>query len=464
MTLRPENIGVRSAAAPARAASAGTLRNPDPSRAKPIKWAWQARIPAGRPSLLVGNEGCGKGTLIAHLAASWSRGTLPGDLAGTPANVLIVGDEDALDDVWTPRLYAAGADWGRIWFPPEDATDVDFTSPADVERLRRWVRDRDARIVVFDALLDHLGGASVDEFKPKAVRNALRPLRRLAADEGFAALGAMHPRKGNALTFRDLVANSHQFNAVSRSSLLLATHPEDECRRVLVRAKGNHAAPPPVLEFRISGHVFELNGHVFDEPHAVDWRESTVKLEALLPKGAGRPRNEDARGRVAAALGSEPLSVRKLADATGVSKSTVQDILTELSGGGDAAKPRKAGCPQGVRKSRVPEFPDTRTATAGGLTARTRTRPTGGWTDDRPAPDRGAARRTLAGPEVARVPAHPRRRDPLRQAGPLLPLSPRCDRGVGARRCWRCGRRVAWRPQRIGPADAQTPPGPDQEE
>lgn len=148
------------------------LRNPDPSRAKPIRWAWEARIPVGRPSLLVGNEGCGKGTLIAHLAARWSRGTLPGDLHGAPANVLIVGDEDTLDDVWTPRLYAAGADWARVWFPPEDAADIDFTAAADVERLRRWVRDHDAPIVVL--------------LKAKSVRNA--PAR------SGAPLAAPHPR------------------------------------------------------------------------------------------------------------------------------------------------------------------------------------------------------------------------------------------------------------------------------
>jgi AAA domain len=318
------------------------LRNPDPGHATPVKWAWKGRIPIGRASLMVGNEGVGKGTVVAWLASKVSRGTLEGDLHGTPANVLIVGDEDALDDTWTPRLYAAGAEWRHVWFPPEDCAELDLTSPPDIERLRGWVREHRIRVVVFDALLDHLGGASVDEFKPKGVRNALRPLRRLAADEGFAAVGSMHPRKGRALAFRDLVAASHQFNAVSRSSLLLAEHPDDETRRVLLRGKGNLAGVVKALEFRIRSHAFELNGHAFDMPHAVDWGESELQIaEVLAGKGGGspgRPRDDDKWDAVEAALTETPNSVRAIAKATGIPKSTVQDILEGLEDDGAAAK------------------------------------------------------------------------------------------------------------------------------
>jgi AAA domain len=318
----------------------GALRTPEPARARPVEWVWKGRVPIGRISLIVGNEGVGKGTVVTWLASRVSRGTLEGDLHGAPSNVLIVGDEDALDDTWTPRLYAAGAEWRRVFFPPEAAAEIDFTAAADIERLRHWIRDHQIRVVVFDALLDHLGGASVDEFKAKAVRNALRPLRRLAREENVAALGSMHPRKGRALAFRDLIANSHQFNAVSRSSLLLAEHPDDETRRVLVRGKGNLAGAIRTLEFRIRSHVFELNGHDFDQPHAVDWEESELKIADVLHRGGGpgRPRDDDKRDKVEAALGAEPQSERALAKATGIPRSTVQDILREFDEDGEATR------------------------------------------------------------------------------------------------------------------------------
>jgi AAA domain len=298
-----------------------------------VRWAWKGRVPIGRASLVVGNEGVGKGTVIAWFAAGLSRGELEGDLFGSPADVLIVGDEDALEDTWTPRLHAAGADWSRVWFPPEDCAELDFTAPGDIGRLRGWVREHKIRVVVFDALLDHIGGTGTDEFKPKAVRNALRPIRRLAADEGFAALGSMHPRKGNATAFRDLVAASHQFNASSRSSLLLAEHPDDESRRVMIRGKGNLAGGVRALEFRIRSHAFELNGHAFDMPHAVDWEESDLQVADVLPgkgAGAGRPRDDDKRERIEDALTDTPQSERTIAKATGVARSTVKDILREF--------------------------------------------------------------------------------------------------------------------------------------
>ena len=65
---------------------------------------------------MVGNEGTGKGTMIADIASKLTRGALAGSLQGTPAYVLILGSEDLLDTVWTPRLHLAGADLSRVLF------------------------------------------------------------------------------------------------------------------------------------------------------------------------------------------------------------------------------------------------------------------------------------------------------------------------------------------------------------
>jgi hypothetical protein len=124
------------------------LRNPDPSQARPVRWAWQGRVAIGKLNLLVGNEGTGKGVVNAWQASQLSYGRLDGDLKGDPVNVLIVGDEDALDDTWTPRLYAAEADWRRVFFPPEDIGDLDVTTDDGIDtgendRLRALVEGED---------------------------------------------------------------------------------------------------------------------------------------------------------------------------------------------------------------------------------------------------------------------------------------------------------------------------------
>jgi hypothetical protein len=89
-------------------------RTADLSRAQPPRFAWARRVVIGRLNLLLGNEGVGKGALLAYAMAKWTHGALDGDLKDTPVHVGIVGDEDDLDQTWTPRLHAAGADLRRI--------------------------------------------------------------------------------------------------------------------------------------------------------------------------------------------------------------------------------------------------------------------------------------------------------------------------------------------------------------
>jgi AAA domain len=242
-------------------------------RVRPLRWIWSRRIPLGLPSLLVGEESVGKGTLAAWIIARATRGELDGDMRGKPATVLVVGDEDGFEPIWVPRLHLAGADLDRVR-TVDDGEHVDDLA-ASMGALRQAVREDEIRLVVFDALLDHVpggdNGAAV--YNPKNVRQALMPLRRVAGEEEIAALGLLHPIKGRAASFRDLIAGSHQFNAVSRSSLLLGVDPDADDRRVLVRGKGNHTAAPRSVEFTIVGEAFELNGHTFEMPKAANVRE-----------------------------------------------------------------------------------------------------------------------------------------------------------------------------------------------
>ncbi len=73
--------------------------------------ALAAAVPLGLPSLVVGEESIGKGTVMAWIVAKATRGELDGDLAGEPVNVLIVGDEDGFESVWAPRVHERAAIW-----------------------------------------------------------------------------------------------------------------------------------------------------------------------------------------------------------------------------------------------------------------------------------------------------------------------------------------------------------------
>ncbi|HET6999351.1 MAG TPA: DnaB-like helicase N-terminal domain-containing protein [Solirubrobacterales bacterium] len=295
------------------------VRGADISRARPVRWAWERRLPLGYLSLLLGAEGVGKGTLSAWLIARVTNGDLPGDLHGESARVLLVGDEDSFDSVVVPRLYAAGADLEFIdTLSEEDGADF-LDIRRDSEALRVLISERGYRLVLLDALLDTLG-VDVDDWRSKAVRDALRPLRRVARDTEVAMLGSLHPNKGQRTSYRDLVSGSHAFNASSRSSLLLAEHPDDENRRVLVRGKGNLSAAPPAFDFAIEGRDLDINGHGYSLPVVADAHESDVSVDDVLKPQREAPVRESladeinavgtgkvqARADIARALGRDP--------------------------------------------------------------------------------------------------------------------------------------------------------------
>jgi AAA domain len=163
-------------------------------------------------NVLAGTEGIGKGTMLAWVIAQLTRGGLPGQLRGKPARVLWLGDEDSWTHVVGPRLYAAGADLARV----EEMAAPDgrlFNVHEDAHELDRIITAGRFDVVVFEALLDHMpAGRGGDP--TQHVRGSLAPTRAVLRRRGTTALATMHTRKGPSSSFRDLMAGSHQYNAL----------------------------------------------------------------------------------------------------------------------------------------------------------------------------------------------------------------------------------------------------------
>ncbi len=314
-------------------------RGVDLSRVRPTRWAWERRLPIGYLALLIGAEGVGKGTLLAHVVALLTRGLLPGDLDGQPAKVLFVGDEDSFDAVVVPRLYAAGADVTLVRTIEDRYLDV----TRDASDLATLIADEHIAAVIFDQLLDNLDSA-VDDWRSKAIRDALRPLRRVAREQDVAILAALHPNKGQKASFRDLISGTHAFNALSRSSLLLAEDPEDGARRVLVRGKGNLSAPPRSYEFTLAPRTLELNGHTFEQPMVQDPVEGDLTTDDLLGRRSPETPIRDQVIEKLDAIGTgQPQRQADLARAAGrePDDSTVRAALRELEQDGRWAREGK---------------------------------------------------------------------------------------------------------------------------
>jgi RecA-family ATPase len=88
-------------------------------QAEPVSWLWEPYIPRGKITIVQGDPGDGKTTMMLAIAAAITNGeTLPGGMSGTPADVIFQTAEDGLTDTIKPRLELFGADCSRITVRP----------------------------------------------------------------------------------------------------------------------------------------------------------------------------------------------------------------------------------------------------------------------------------------------------------------------------------------------------------
>jgi hypothetical protein len=334
-SARPPIRGERRAARVARS-NGLVVRSADLSRTREFKWAWEQRILIGYLNLVIGEEGIGKGNLAAWIAARITRGELPGNLHGKPRSITLIGDEDSWDHIWTPRLHSAGADLARTTYIEAGSNGI-FEVRRDADALLDYVKDSRIALVFFDQLLDNLG--YTDSWKDKEVRDALAPMRRVAASSSAAMLASMHPNKKSGGTFRNRISGTSAFNALSRSSLYALAHPHLPDRCVVVRAKGNYSVEPDAFEFCIEGQTLRHGARVIETSRIAAARESELRVSDLLNTETSR-REDDSRGARAERLLAELFGdgeerkatdvIERIRDEHGITKRTLSAAAREV--------------------------------------------------------------------------------------------------------------------------------------
>jgi hypothetical protein len=257
-------------------------------RSRKVRWLHKGYTPLGYVTIQSGETKLGKSTYFALEAAQVTTGTLPGELHGSPSSVLIIATEDGREDLWKPRLVAAGADLDRVGF----INVLDGWNVRDgVSVIDGALDEFPAPCVFIDAVMEHLPEARGGETANSStfVRQALRPFARLCERRQIAGKISTHPPKGRAGGFADAFHGSSAFIQLSRSCLLFGWHPddrdrpEDERRRVLLRPAGNIGRDPGALSFRIGGKVISLDDGEHDEiGYAHDIQQCAVTARDLL--------------------------------------------------------------------------------------------------------------------------------------------------------------------------------------
>ena len=150
-----------------------------------VEWLWYPYIPYGKITIIQGDPGEGKTTLILNLAAMLSKGDkLPeSEIKTEPINIIYQTAEDGLADTVKPRLIAADADYKRITVIDESTSELSFTD----ERLEQAIIETKAKLVILDPLQAYIG-ASVDMHRANEIRPIMKHLAEVAQRQQCAVV------------------------------------------------------------------------------------------------------------------------------------------------------------------------------------------------------------------------------------------------------------------------------------
>ena len=183
-----------------------------------IEWLWYPFIPYGKLTIIQGDPGDGKTTMVLNLAAKLSKGeALDENMKVTePVNVIYQTAEDGLADTVKPRLELAGADCERIIVIDESDKSLSMVD----ERLEQAIVRTGARLLILDPIQAYLGGG-MDMNRANEARDMTKKLGALAEKTKCAIIliGHMNKASGNKAAYRGM--GSIDFFAVARSVLLV---------------------------------------------------------------------------------------------------------------------------------------------------------------------------------------------------------------------------------------------------
>lgn len=234
------------------------LINMEQVEVEKIDWLLYPFIPFGKVTIVQGDPGEGKTTMVLQIIAKLTKGeaVLPSgsdepaleaktvDLE--PVNVIYQTAEDGLGDTIKPRLLSAGADCSRVMV----IDDNDQALTMMDARLEEAIIKTKARLVVLDPIQGFLG-AAVDMHRANEIRPLMKRVAVLAEKYHCAIIliGHMNKNSNGKSSYRGL--GSIDFQAAARSVLIVGRIKDEPEIRVVCHVKSSLAPEGKSIAFRL---------------------------------------------------------------------------------------------------------------------------------------------------------------------------------------------------------------------
>lgn len=233
------------------------LINMETVEVEQVEWLLYPFIPYGKVTIIQGDPGEGKTTMVLQVIAKLTKGekVLPdspgneGELPehGTEAvNVIYQTAEDGLGDTIKPRLIEAGADCSRVLVIDDGEQPLTMMD----NRLEEAIVQTKARLIVLDPIQGFLG-SEVDMHRANEIRPLMKRVSVLAEKYHCAIIliGHMNKNSNGKSSYRGL--GSIDFQAAARSVLVVGRIKNEPEVRVVCHVKSSLAPEGKSIAFRL---------------------------------------------------------------------------------------------------------------------------------------------------------------------------------------------------------------------
>ena len=294
-----------------------------------IDWLLYPFIPFGKVTIVQGDPGEGKTTMVLQIIAKLTKGeaVLPSGsdepalegktMALEPVNVIYQTAEAGLGDTIKPRLLSAGADCSRVMV----IDDNDQALTMMDARLEEAIIKTKARLVVLDPIQGFLG-AAVDMHRANEIRPLMKRVAVLAEKYHCAIIliGHMNKNSNGKSSYRGL--GSIDFQAAARSVLIVGRIKDEPEIRVVCHVKSSLAPEGKSIAFRL------------DKDTGFEWiGEYDISADDLLSGDNRGQKIHEAKEFLKEILVSGSVAQTKVAEeaeSRGIKKKTLWNAKKEL--------------------------------------------------------------------------------------------------------------------------------------